>query len=850
MTVDAVAQTHTSAVNRAKSGEPTPLWRLVDRYSPSQGWDVFLLMTLAVYLVALTVRQGDWVETPGILTTAVAACVVGLILAKVKAPWPLLFPAGLAVGVLVVVWQGSNLIEGQPLTGRFSELWDRLSAWYEAATTGGISTDLLPFTLTLVAMAWLLGYVSSWFLFRQNNIWVGLLISGTALLTVQSFLPDTLRAEFFVFMLLAMLLVSRQSTLQRRARWSRDGILHSTDGNWLGTRLVAALSIPVLLVAAAVPLQMVVSRTAVDVWNLGRTPIAGFEDEFSRLFSGIPSRTDLKGRFFGTTLPFQGKISFEGEVVFWATSEQPSYWLSRTYNEYTSRGWKAGDVKRQRAGPDSLPPPPQESSKRELVTQHLELSFGTGNLLAGGNLAWVSREAVVETLAPLEFEIDMVDPSGDDQLPKDVQTLAQRLRRALSTPSTGFVESSISKMLPQDLALVSVSPDGGNQGASPVAKVRLARKEPSVPDVVSWKFADRLREDESYTMRSFVSDASESELKAAGTDYSGFIKDHYLQLPASLPERVKALAAGLTQDAETPLRKTLVIQQFLRGPSFTYSQDIEKPPSDGDGVDHFLFETRVGYSDYYASAMAVMLRSVGVPARMAAGYAPGVVEDGTGRRAVRDSDSHGWTQVYFPGHGWIDFEPTTRWPLPQRGSAADELPELDPNRLPPVSPECLDPTTVEPALLDECLDEIPGKSDLSDLGALRDDSPFDPSVLIAPLATAAAILSVLTIAVWLLWTRGLANATLPESLYTKMSRLGTLAGIGRRHNQTPSEYATALGIAVPAIAANAQQVAWAYTADRYSRQEQPAQGLQELNELWKRVRGGLLVGIMRRLVPL
>ena len=849
MTVDAVAQTYTPAVNRPKSGEPTPLWRLVDRYSPSQGWDVFLLMTLAVYLVALTVRQGGWVATPGILTTAVAGCVVGLILAKVKAPWPLLFPAGLAVGLLVVVWQGSNLIEGQPLTGRYSELWDRLSAWYEAATTGGISTDLMPFTLTLVAMAWLLGYVSSWFLFRQNNIWVGLLISGTALLTVQSFLPDTLRAEFFVFMLLAMLLVSRQSTIQRRARWSRDGILHSTDGNWLDIRLVAALSIPVLLVAAALPLKLVVSRTAVDVWNLGRTPIAGFEDEFSRLFSGIPSRTDLSGRFFGTTLPFQGKISFEGEVVFWATSDQPSYWLSRTYNEYTSRGWKAGEVKRQRAGPNSLPPPPQESSKRELVTQHLELSFGTGNLLAGGNLAWVSRETVVETLAPLEFEIDMVDPSGDDQLPKDVQTLAQRLRRVLSTPSTGFVESSISKMLPQDLALVSVSPDGGNQTVARVAKVKLARKEPSVPDVVAWKFADRLREDESYTMRSFVSDASENDLKAAGTDYGGFIRDHYLQLPASLPERVKALAAALTQDAETPLRKTLVIQQFLRGPSFTYSQDIAKPPSDADGVDHFLFETRVGYSDYYASAMAVMLRSVGVPARMAAGYAPGVVEDGTGRRAVRDSDSHGWTQVYFPGHGWIDFEPTTRWPLPQRGSAADELPELDPNRIPAVAQECLDPTIVEPVLIDECIDEAPDASDLSDLAALSQD-PFDPSALIAPLATVAAILSVLTIAVWLLWTRGLANATLPESLYTKMSRLGTLAGIGRRHNQTPSEYATALGIAVPAIAANAQQVAWAYTADRYSRQEQPEQGLQELNELWKRVRGGLLVGIMRRLVPL
>ena len=65
-----------------------------------------------------------------------------------------------------------------------------------------------------------------------------------------------------------------------------------------------------------------------------------------------------------------------------------------------------------------------------------------------------------------------------------------------------------------------------------------------------------------------------------------------------------------------------MIQAYLRGPEFTYSQSIDAPPPDSDGVEWFLFESKTGYSDYFASSMTVMLRSIGVPARLAAGYSP------------------------------------------------------------------------------------------------------------------------------------------------------------------------------------------------------------------------------------
>jgi len=196
-------------------------------------------------------------------------------------------------------------------------------------------------------------------------------------------------------------------------------------------------------------------------------------------------------------------------------------------------------------------------------------------------------------------------------------------------------------------------------------------------------------------MISYVSVATDDDLREASTEYSSFVTDHYLQLPPAFPEEVRALAERVTDGQDNPLDKALAIEGYLRGPDFTYSQDIDAPPAEADGVEWFLLETRTGYSDYYASSMAVMLRAVGVPARMAAGYAPGELNE-YGQRVIRDSDSHGWVQVYFPDYGWIDFEPTPNWPQHERSSQpvlpvsgfGDDPIEEDPDEL-------LDPFDVE-----------------------------------------------------------------------------------------------------------------------------------------------------------
>ena len=815
-------------------------------------------------------RDANWVDTPGILLLVVAASLVGLGFAKLKAPSPLLHLAAVALGALLVVWQASMLVEGDSLSDRLREGWTRLDIFYEAATTGGISTDLLPFTLGVLAVTWLLGYSGSWFLFRQTNVWVGLFFAGLIMLTALSFLPGRYLGHFLLFTFSAMMLVAKVTMIQRREQWRVDRVATLAVGRWLVVRATVAFAVMVLFVAAVFPLRQYRTEVAVFLWDLGRTPITLVEEDFSRLLSAIPSREDQTGRFFGTSLPFVGKISFEGEVVFWTESEEPNYWLSRTYSEYTSQGWFAGATQKRRIGPDSSQPPQQESEKRTLTAQSVQFSFDTNRLLAGGNVDWISHEAVIETLAPLRFQIDMRNDRRDSSLPAEVRDLARELRETFRLPVTNFVESTITGMLPEDLILVRVAYTRDNDNNRYVRSVHLARAEPEFRDVISWRFTERLGASETYQMNSFVSQASVEDLRSASTDYEGFIEDHYLQLPDTLPQRVRDLAAQVTANAATPVEKALAIRDYLRNEgNFTYAQDIEKPPRGSDGVDHFLFETGEGYSDYFASAMTVMMRSVGVPARLAAGYASGDVVGGASQRAVKDSDSHGWSQVYFPGYGWIDFEPTPNWPesalLEGEAQQASSSGPLDTGDFQPTPFDCTRPEELIEgvAMLISYRPQGPDAPSQA-VGAAQETDPCDDlifadqgplaflpgdsiwaEVLVAA-AAAFGTLAAATVVGVFAWRRGLGD--LPgERAYAKMSRLGTLAGVRRRPQQTPMEYARSVGLALPKTAAGAQTLGWAFALGRYGRQ---AIEDERIDAAWKSVRTRLLLRALRRLVPL
>jgi transglutaminase-like putative cysteine protease len=161
---------------------------------------------------------------------------------------------------------------------------------------------------------------------------------------------------------------------------------------------------------------------------------------------------------------------------------------------------------------------------------------------------------------------------------------------------------------------------------------------------------------EHYTVETVLPNPTADQLAAAGTGYPQNILDSYLQLPANYSPEVQALSENVTAAAATPYEKARAVVKYLS--AFPYQAIINAPPAGSDGVAYFLFQQKSGFCLYFASAMAVMLRSVDVPTRLVVGYLPGDPGSVPGTYLVRDWHYHAWAQVYFPGYGWVNFEAT------------------------------------------------------------------------------------------------------------------------------------------------------------------------------------------------
>lgn len=131
----------------------------------------------------------------------------------------------------------------------------------------------------------------------------------------------------------------------------------------------------------------------------------------------------------------------------------------------------------------------------------------------------------------------------------------------------------------------------------------------------------------------------------------------YLQLPEDQPARVGALARELTAGTSSEADAVVAVQSWLRT-NTVYDLGVAREPEGADAVDHFLFETRRGFCEHIASAMVVLLRHAGIPARIAVGFGAGQRNPFTGYWEVRQSDAHAWVEVWYPDAGWISYDPT------------------------------------------------------------------------------------------------------------------------------------------------------------------------------------------------
>lgn len=180
-----------------------------------------------------------------------------------------------------------------------------------------------------------------------------------------------------------------------------------------------------------------------------------------------------------------------------------------------------------------------------------------------------------------------------------------------------------------------------------------------------------------YTVTSIHNSLSSADRQGELSEYPTEVRQRFLQLP-SIDPKVAGLARAVTRDVTTPYGMTIAIKQHLLS-SYAYSLDVGSQLS-ASPLEEFLFNRKTGYCEHYATAMVMMLRTVGIPARLVTGFLPGEWNEFGHYYAVRQQDAHAWVEVWFPRSGWVAFDPTPSVikPLPsplfkQMGGLIDSL---------------------------------------------------------------------------------------------------------------------------------------------------------------------------------
>jgi hypothetical protein len=307
------------------------------------------------------------------------------------------------------------------------------------------------------------------------------------------------------------------------------------------------------------------------------------------------------------------------------------------------------------------------------------------------------------------------------------------------------------------------------------------------------------------------------QLRTVSPSSSAEFQRRYTQLPR-LPRRVTSLAQEITAGMNNNIfDMATVIETYLR--SFDYTLDIPAPPPGRDGVDYFLFDLRKGYCDYFATAMVVLCRSVGIPARYATGYAMGDYDHNQRAWVVREEAAHAWVEVYFDEYGWIEFEPT-----PPRSTFARSFAT-------PSGEMTLSQMHITPE----------SKVGIGSIWWRWPTVPLTFLVMIGMMMW------------WWLHRRTLKAKSAGERvkrLYDLMVQWATRADMGPRLAQTPAEFVVSLGERLEAAAADAEgqtadlrqalsQIRQAYVAETYAPYPVPDKDARMAEDAWRRLRGAL-----------
>jgi transglutaminase-like putative cysteine protease len=792
------------------------------------GITLFLLLG-AVSSVAFPLEQNGWSRNmPPITTVAVISVVVAMLLARSRISMLLAWPLSLLAGAAVVAWQTLSMAGPGTLEQRIDAVYYRFGAWFDVISSDRVTNDSLPFNVLVLGITWLGVFLFGWSVYRWHNAWLGLIPGGIALFLDLVLVGDDLTGAIVLYMLFGFLLVMQTNLLANLHRWRREGASYPPMINISFLHFSAWALIGLMAFAWIVPAGPF--RTPAPVQSLVERTLE-FGTDFVRLAGPLHSKKVIPIHSYSGVLPFQGSVKLGDRELLAVTITDPNLQgplllRGSIYDEYEGGGWTTG----QR---ESVPLPNGQAAERS-IRRDIEAEELGGTLVP----LHVELEAksVVGTVVFSPGEPVSVSRNLEAEIPEGA---ARRINPDIDRQGRFFTdEELLSRYVPDDSIGVGVERD--ELGRVEYIEIVSLNELGLLEDTVGLDPGERIKRNRSYEVSGFISDVLPEDLRFAGTAYPNWIRDQYTELPDSLPERVPALAAQVVAgQPDNPYDKAKALEAYLREYQIDYN--VEDVPPGRDAVDYFLFDSRRGYFDYHASAMVVMLRTLGVPSRLAVGFVTDEndIDPETGAYVVRDKNSYAWPEVYFPGHGWVQFNPTP-----------DRPEELRPT-------ERILPLGGDPGQVDDLLDLLPVSgadqaffppedSELApESGPVfispGDGGNYSPLVTVGVLAFVGAVGT----AVFVGWQRAVAGLPYPQQLWEKTIRLGSWAGVKPLPGQTPHDYARKLSKRFRDVE-DWPVLADEYTRSRFGRKNLTEDSEQRLKDLWPDARGALIGGLFGR----
>lgn len=761
------------------------------RRTMRSGWLLYTLLFLAAACLPLSIADSHWL--PGaerLLLMVLWSLLAGIVMGRSRFPSWLMWVVGMGVGLTYSVQFALRLLPSLgvllgDLGALASWFWQfymqrdwslplptlqsvvhltteirlaltAISEWAVAARAGVVSEDITVLWLLVSFIVWAVCWYAGYEMMRTQRALVALLPLGIAIVSnVAVTHIGSGYVHIFAALLLAILVYTNANRLE--LIWERLGVDFSAELRRDTIVAGVVISAIVLVLALAVP-YMTYNRAVDLFWENYGPGLQRLYDRLDRAFAGrdpVPDTpSELQEEVIRGLLPHEVGLSGDlaDEVVMLVRISDP-------------------------------PPPPPHILEEIIVAEAMDPRRLVERRYWRQRTYDVYTGAGWDTSQPNLVELLPGEPWQTPDYPHIVVTQTYTLLEPRSN-----VVFAINAPVTVDLPYRALY-----RGADDL--VALAVDQPE------------------YTVVSFAPQPETDDLLAAEDEYPREIAERYLALP-EIPERVRNLAWEIVTaaGAETRYDKARAIELYLR--RFVYDLNVPPPPADRDIVDYFLFDAQRGFCDYSASAMVVMLRSVGVAARYASGFGMGEYDYRQEAWAVTGRNAHAWAEVYFPGLGWIEFEPTPT-----------ELPREFGGTPPPFRPQQLP--------------QMPVREETS-----PEEQPLDLWAALAVLGVALAAL-----AGWLLHTlrrRATEPADVVRQIYARLVQRARWLNLEPRVGQTPQEYLRYLmrevavrgpyGYALDDI----RLIGEAYSRARYSQAAITAEEGQRVEDAWKRLRGVLL----------